>query len=98
MIKEQVQEQNGRIAVRLTLTCAWCAREVQGVAGERDSASGRVQLERDESRFKLLGGRAICVACGGPLFIEEWRPARVLPKLTAADFEDLDTPRGTRAA
>ena len=86
--KDQVQTKGGRIAVRVSLTCAWCAREVENVEGEREPTSGRVLLAEDTDRFRLLGGRPICVQCGGALFIEDWRPARVTPRLTARDFED----------
>lgn len=84
----QILEGSGRLAIQVNLTCAWCAREVDGVEGERDLASGRVLLAQPSSLFRLLGGRPVCVECGGPLFIENWRRARTTPKLTARDFQD----------
>ena len=95
--KERAQ-QSSRLAVRLTLTCAWCAREVEGVEGEREIGSGRVLLAPDTSRFRLAGGRPVCAGCGGPLFIEDWRAARVVPTLTPSDFEDEEKSEVARAA
>lgn len=97
--KDRVRAKSGGIAVRLSLTCAWCAREVENVEGEREPTTGRVLLAQDTSRFHLVGGRPVCAGCGGPLFIEDWRAARVTPQLTARDFEDdAPAPAETRAA
>jgi hypothetical protein len=97
--KDQVQHSSGRLAVRVSLTCAWCARQVDNIEGQRERTSGRMLLVEQPS-FRLLGGRPVCAECGGPLFIEDWRPARATPRLTAADFEDEPVPpaRVKRAA
>jgi hypothetical protein len=49
--------------------------------------SGRIVL-RTGDQWRVLGGRPVCAECGGPLFIEDWRPARALPTLSPEDFED----------
>ena len=90
--KDRVQAKSGRIMVRLSLTCAWCARELENVEGEREPISGRVLLAQNTDSFRLLGGRPVCAQCGGPLFIENWRTVRVTPRLTARDFEDEPLP------
>ena len=85
-----VESLTGRLAIRVSLTCAWCAREVPDVEGARDRTTGHVLLGQNTNQFRLLGGRPVCVECGGPLFIEDWRPARAKPKLTARDFAEED--------
>jgi len=64
---------------------------VEKVEGQRDAASGRFLLADSGGRFRLIGSRPVCAECGGPLFIEGWRPTRVEPTLTARDFEDEAT-------
>ncbi|MBI4212725.1 MAG: hypothetical protein HY534_00265 [Chloroflexi bacterium] len=87
--------QNARVAVQLSLTCAWCAREIEDVQAERDVASGRILLAHESERFRLLGGRPTCSGCGGPLFVEDWRPSRrptpINPEIFSGETSETKT-------
>ncbi|MSQ23952.1 MAG: hypothetical protein EXR58_05315 [Chloroflexi bacterium] len=87
-----------RVAVRLTLSCGWCAREVDGVDGEREVTSGHVLLADAPDSYRLLGGRPVCIQCGGPLFIADWRQARRLSTMTRDLFADDDAESKSAAA
>jgi hypothetical protein len=86
------------VAIQLTLICAWCAREIEGVDGQREMASGHVLLTNTNPRFRLLGGRPVCVECGGPLFIEDWHAVRRLSPINPEIFAEDESPLEIRKA
>ena len=95
---ERSSNVQNRAPVRLSLICAWCGREVEGVDAEREMASGRMLLSKGSEKFRLLGGRAVCSGCGGPLFIEDWRPVRELAPISPDLFSEEAGPLETERA
>lgn len=82
-------------AIRAVLTCAWCGREVADAKAQRDVASGRILLLPATS-FRMIGGRPLCSACGGPLLLEDWRSEA--PQLPTLDLEASSGPNEGSAA
>jgi hypothetical protein len=69
--------------VVVTLTCAWCAREVYDVPGEIDAAGGQLRIGPNP-RFHLARGRALCTECGGSLLMSDWKAAVEQPRARPA--------------
>lgn len=82
---------SGPVPVRVTLTCSWCGRSVVDVRGEQDRTNGRVSLAGASDQLRIGGGRARCAACGGPMFLEDWRPTHESPGLDQLDFSEETT-------
>lgn len=59
--------------IRATLSCAWCAREVEDVGVELDTQTGGVRLVDTPTLVTRRGRRAVCAHCGGPLLVATWR-------------------------
>lgn len=76
--------------VLVTLTCAWCGREVADVEGRMVGAGGRLVINPASDHFRILAGRPVCLDCGGPLVIENWRSQR---RVAATPIEKSEPPR-----
>jgi hypothetical protein len=95
MSRSQVERPKMRVLV--SLACGWCGRTLESVEGERDANTGRVLLQNAQ-QVHVSGGRARCDACGGPMFLEDWRLAYDSPSPSEIDFEDGDSGGGKTAA
>lgn len=85
------------VRVLVSLECTWCGRSVDDVPATRDPVSGRLLLAGQSEGLNLAGGRPRCGACGGTMFLEDWRLKYDGPDPTEVDFDD-DDDRGGRAA
>ena len=83
--------------VRATLTCGWCAREIETGAAELVAATGRLLISRAPWRQPDARGRPVCAHCGGPLFIAGWESIRSRERLNPADFAPPRRGRPRRA-
>lgn len=73
--------------VRITLACGWCSRRIDDLTGEMETATGRMRVSPASAPFRLMSGRPICPACGGPLFVDDWTTVR--PQVEP-EYEDPD--------
>ena len=64
------------VPVRITLACGWCSRRLDDLAGEMNTATGRMGVASAPGRFRLNSGRPVCPECGGPLFVDDWSTIR----------------------